>query len=166
MGEHNFLILAFLALVLSASYSYLQAIGGRSQDQIPYPLNKIGNRIWSRWIAPIYFSSCVCLIAFFLGNFNWWFLLSIPLYKISTSFGPGADTLVGKIYKRTLNSIMRVVAALPIVILTGYWDIYISQVIVGLTISNIWGISNPKIAPLEESVINFSNVFLVTFMVM
>jgi len=164
--EHNQLIFGVLGLGVALVYSYIQALGGRAQEELPGVLGKIKNRVWGRWIAPLFFSSSVCLLAVAQGTFHPIFLLSIVAYKLSTHIGYGAESTAGKIVRRTLWSLIRTACSLSFAIVTGAWTIYVSQVIVGLVMAVIWGVRNPTKSPREEQMITFSNIFLVPTMVM
>lgn len=154
-------LLGSLGILIALVYSVLQWFGGRSVHVLG-----IRNRTWARWIAPLFFALSVCGLAVVAGNFSWWMMFSLLAYKLSTHIGYGAATTLGKITRRSLWSIQRTACSLTFAVLTGSWTIYISQVIVGLAVAVIWGVRNPVVAPQEEGVINFSNVFLTPFMVL
>jgi len=159
------LLMGALGLGIAYIYSFLQALGGRGKDQIPSWLF-LEHRLWGRWIAPVFFSASVCALSVVTGQFQLYFLMSLVAYKLATHIGHGGKTFLHKLLRRTLWTLIRTSCSLLFVMGTGAWMIYITQVLIGLIVTNIWGIKNPQPAPREEMVINFSNVFLVPFMVM
>lgn len=149
--------------LISSVFSFFSVLGGRDNSYLG-----LEPRIWKRLIAPIFFSVSVCLLAFLLGNFQSYMLLSIPTYVASTHVGYGynGDSQWKKIQRRTMWSVFRVTCGLAFTIFSGAWILLTLQLVIAILVSNVLGVLNPLKAPQEEGLINFSSVFLIPFSVL
>jgi hypothetical protein len=148
-------LLGSFGLLITLVFSIFWWLGGRP-----------GGRVFRRWIAPLVFAGGVCGLAVLAETFRWWFLFSLLAYKGVTHIGYGGDSLVEKLWRRGLWSLLMTACALTFACWTGAWTLYVVQVVVGLTAAIVIGIRNPVVASQEEGLICFSNAFLVPFMVL
>lgn len=160
MNELNQIILATLGLLPSLGFAFTSAIGGRSFS----PLG-ISARVWKRVIAPILFIICTLTLSLISGKFHLYALLSLPAYLFSCMVGYGSNTVWSKIARRTLWSLIRIAACLPLFMLTGNFTLLMLQLSFGIISTVILGVENPVSAPEEEFLINFISVLFVPYMV-
>ena len=161
MGELISGFYGFIAIFISLIYSLFVMLGGREENFL-----KIKNRIWGRYIAPFTLCTLILVLSLLSSKFSIWFLFCYLTYFISHKIGYGTEDLWKKIIKRMLWSLMRTASALPIVLVTGQWILFLLQATVGLLITLCLGVMNPLKAPQEEGLINFSSVMFVPFMVL
>lgn len=161
MNELNQIILATLALVPSLVFAFFSAIGGRD-----FNLLGVRARIWKRIIAPFSLVSLIIGLALIDHKFNWWLCSLYATYFISCMFGYGADSIFKKVWRRSIWSIIRTLACLPLCILTGSYTLFIIQALLSLLITLGLGVWNPFTAPTEELLINFLSVLFIPFMVL
>lgn len=161
MTESSQLLLAIASISAVLIYAALTSFGGRSEDYL-----NIENRVWGRWIAPIFFNLCIfCL--YIIKHISLWQIICYLIYFAFTHhLGYGGDTTLQKVFRRTLHSTLRSAALIPLCLVTGRWEVYIAQVICGLTVAVLFGVKNPVKAPQEEFIISFSNAFLTPFVIL
>lgn len=150
---------ATLALLPTLVFSVITMLGGRS-----FSVLGISARIWKRIIAPVSFVSLLIVLSLINKTFTWWILSLYATYFVSCMVGYGNDSIWGKIYRRSLWSLIRTLACLPIAILTGSYILLAIQCMVGLIATVFLGVWNPLKAPAEEFLINFVSVLFVPFM--
>lgn len=163
---------ALLGVLNAVVAAYFCMLGGRSIDELKkWNLAIFGdksNRIYGRVIAPIVFVTGNILLSL-TSAWSWWYLLSYPAYLAVSTLGYGGDTTFEKIWRRALWSILFTAASLSYVFFSGNSKViilYITQVLVGLIVAVIWGVTNPTQAPREEYVIRLSNLLFVPLMVL
>ncbi len=161
MNEFTQGISGTLGIFSALLYSLFCWFGGRDKNYLG-----IRSRTWGRYIAPLTLCTLTLGLSLLSHRFSPWMLAIYLTYFISHHMGYGGDNLWIKIKRRTIWSLMRTAASLPIVLVTGSWTMFIAQITVGLLITLILGVLNPLEAPVEEGTINFSNVFLVPLMVL
>lgn len=162
-------VLGVLGAVIAAIFFML---GGRSIEELKkWKLNLFGdksNRIWGRVVAPIFFATWVVLLSL-TSHWSWYHLLGYASYFAVSRLGYGGNTLWTKILRRTLWSVLFTAASLVYAlggVTPNFWLIYLSQVLVGLFITVLWGVTNPMLAPREEYIIKLSNLLFVPLLVL
>lgn len=160
MSEFNQILLAIAALIPSLFFAFFTAIGGRDFNWLG-----LRARIWKRVIAPTAFVTLVLVLALIEHRFNWWLCTLYVTYFISGMIGYGSsDSVFSKEIRRTIWSIIRTLACLPLAWLTGSYILIILQAICGIVCTLGLGVWNPLKAPAEEFLINFISVLFVSFM--
>lgn len=151
--------MAAIAIMPSLVFAFLSMAGGRSVDFL-----NVGARLWKRVIAPAVFVSLVLAIALTQHKFSWWMVTLYASYFISGMIGYGADSVFTKLWRRSLWTIIRSCAALPLCIMTGSYTLWILQLALGAATTLTLGVRNPLSAPAEEFLINAISVILVPYM--
>lgn len=154
-------MLGSLAILISLIYSMFQWFAGRDKNYLG-----IRARIWGRIISPIFFCSSVIGLSLLAHHFSWWYLTSFPAYFIAHTIGYGGDSLWRKILRRSIWSLTRTLASLSFAIFAGSFWLVGLQIITGLLVAVVLGVTNVLKAPQEEGLIKFANVFFVPFMVL
>jgi len=153
-------VLGTIALLISVVFSTLAWFGGRSEAYF-----SLRARLWKRLIAPLFFTASVILLSLYVGSFTYFYLLSIPLFFISSIFGYGGNDIWTKMKRRFLWYLLRIIG-LSAFAIDVEAALFISQIVTGFIVTIAIGLKNPVKAPLEEGIINFSTVFLVPFYVL
>lgn len=154
MSELNQVFLSILALAPPLLFAFFSAIGGRDFNWLG-----VKARIWKRLIAPLVFVSLL-----FAFKAHWAIAILYPTYLISCTVGYGAENKLEKVIRRSLWSLIRTMACLPLVLISGSYTLIILQAITGIACTVILGVKNPLSAPKEEFLINFISVAFVTYM--
>jgi len=142
MNEYGLQLISILKLVWLVGFAYLYAFGG------------IKNKLFRRYLAPLWLLIGISLFTIFLNYFSFWFLLYYPLLVGSLSLGYGADKPVEKIQKRTIYGLALGFAPLPLVIPTQSWVIFILHIVFCVVTNVCLGVINPmNNARDEETVI-------------
>ena len=148
-------------LLIACLYSLFCWFGGRDVAYLNIP-----QRIWGRVIAPLVFVSLIMGLSWVSQSFRPQYFIAFLLYFASHKVGYGGTHWIEKLSRRSLWSIGRSLAAVPFVQSAEDITLLALQIILGLVATLVLGLFNPVKAPQEEGLINFSNVFLVPFMVL
>ena len=154
MTEPTLQIIASMKLLWLAVYTFLYGWGGMKGK---YKRRYIG----SAWLV-----GGICLASYIVGTFSWWFLAMYPLLVMALSKGYGADKTSKKIQKRAFVGLLLGLAALPIVLVTQMWGLFIAHIIVSIAVSvslGVWNFSGS--ARDEETLIAAFTGILPLFMV-
>lgn len=148
-------------LLIACLYSLFCWFGGRDIAYLNIP-----QRIWGRVIAPLSFVSALIGLSWVSQSFRPQYLIAYLLYFASHTLGYGGRDWITKITRRSLWSFGRTFAAVPFVTSADDITLLTLQIILGLVATLALGLFNPIKAPQEEGLINFSNVFIIPFMVL
>jgi hypothetical protein len=156
-----------VALLITATPAFLWMLGGRSMLELSkWHLDFIRNRTWGRWVAPLWFGGWVNALAWWAGTWTCWLLLLLPAMKGVSHMGHGGNRLWMKILRRTVNGLVWSAPAWGLVVLMGGWWLAGLQTISAVSVSLVWGVTNPKLAPTEELAVAAGKVWVVPFMVL
>jgi len=153
--EITFMWVGVLRILNLLVASILYSLGGRSG--ISKGVRRFG--------ASAVIVGGVCLFSFLNGSFHWWYLSVYPLLVGAYSLGYGGQTFLEKFKRRSISALAITCAPLPIVITTGKWEAWVTQVIIGWVSMVILGIKSRIRAAEEELIICMLTSFMVLFYV-
>ena len=140
--DENFLQLtASFRIVWLAIFTALYGFGG------------ISGKWKRRIIGAIWVTIGLAMFSSLEGNFSWWYLGYAPLFYGAMTLPYGADKIMMKVKKRAAYGCAAGVAALPVAIGSGQWEMFGLHIVLATIISVFFGVLNPVIARKEETII-------------
>ncbi len=139
MNEYTILYTAFGTLIGLALASLLYSLGGRSGK-------------WKRrFIASFILAITVNIASLVMGRFSFWLFLAFPALIAGFSMGYGADTLMGKILRRSIYAVSVIASGLIFCFVFGGNAWWVLPVHIGVGLFSIYlGVRNPVYAAAEE----------------
>lgn len=139
MNEYTILYTAFGSMIGLSLACLLYALGGREGK-------------WKRrFIASLILSITLNLAALVMGRFSLWLLLAFPALITGFSMGYGADTLIGKLIRRSIYAVSVIASGLIFCFTFGGVAWWVLPVHVGVGLFSIYlGVRNPVYAAAEE----------------
>ena len=124
------------------------------------------SKVWRRYVAGIFFTFSLIVLAVFLHRFSPWMLASLAAYPAGLSLGYGGTHFSQKFYRRLRYGLALGVAGLFFAIPTGHWFMGLLQIVFASWASVYFGLVNPIQARGEETLISLALVLFVPFMLL
>jgi hypothetical protein len=133
---------------------------------ILYRLGGQYNKAIRRFLMPVIYFLGVWGISVWLGVFNPWMFISLPLFIGALSMGYGADDFWKKVQRRLIYGVCLSLSFLPFGFIFGGWIIYVFHCILCISGCIVFGVANPfKNAVTEEALLGLIATLLPIMMI-
>jgi len=153
-----------LAVIL---YSAMRTLGGRDDETLKKYHIPFDNRLWKRFIAPVYLAGVCIANAVVAQRFHWFYLLSAPAFVAGAycdGYGNDSGVRWREVLQRVLSALASTAPAIILAIGSHSYTLLLIQLLIAVTVKVTLNFVNLK-APLEEFLINFLDSFLKPYLV-